>query len=179
MFNRVKVFALLALATCKANAETAFRARLSELGAELLEPYKSALKPHRVRCAAGHISNSTPNNIQRGRGICLSCAYQWDCFYIVRSDTGSIKFGITTGNAKSRLSDHARNGYADVIKLWTNLPGGYAHSTEQFCILMLRDAGIKPIRGQSCKTSNMSNTQTNQLSPRNPGRSSRPGLRTL
>ena len=32
-------------------AEAAFRARLAELGATLLEPYKGSGHPHRVRCA--------------------------------------------------------------------------------------------------------------------------------
>ena len=34
-------------------AEAGFRARLAELGAELLEPYRNSGTPHHVRCAAG------------------------------------------------------------------------------------------------------------------------------
>jgi len=64
--------------TCAGNdprvAEAAFRARLAELGAELLEPYRGSLSPHRVRCAAGHECTPRPAEVQRGRGICRTCA---------------------------------------------------------------------------------------------------------
>jgi len=57
-----------------ATAEAAFRARLAELGAVLLEPrWLGSLVPHRVRCAAGHESAPAPHAIQRGQGICRAC----------------------------------------------------------------------------------------------------------
>jgi hypothetical protein len=66
--------------TCKkctgrdpAEAEARFRARLAELGAELLEPYRNARVPHRARCAAGHDWMAWPSVVQLGKG-CRTCA---------------------------------------------------------------------------------------------------------
>jgi hypothetical protein len=57
-----------------AAAEAAFRARLAELGATLLEPaWLGANSRHRVRCAAGHESAPRPANVQQGHGVCLAC----------------------------------------------------------------------------------------------------------
>ncbi|MEW2066673.1 hypothetical protein [Streptomyces sp. NPDC007346] len=56
-------------------AEAAFRARLAELGATLLEPaWLGNGQPHRVRCAAGHDCTPRPNSVQKGRGVCRTCA---------------------------------------------------------------------------------------------------------
>lgn len=56
-------------------AEAVFRARLNELGAALLEEHwLGNMKPHRVRCAAGHECSPRPNCVQQGRGICRTCA---------------------------------------------------------------------------------------------------------
>ncbi|MFE9793525.1 hypothetical protein ACFYRL_17505 [Streptomyces goshikiensis] len=65
--------------TCARNdprvAEAAFRARLDELGAALLEPiYLGANKAHRIRCAAGHESAPRPASLTKGQGICITCA---------------------------------------------------------------------------------------------------------
>ena len=58
-----------------APAEAAFRARLAELGATLLEPeWLGAVRPHRVRCVAGHECSPRPNGVQQGEGICRTCA---------------------------------------------------------------------------------------------------------
>ena len=54
-------------------AEAAFRARLAELGATLLEPYKGSGHPHRVRCAAGDECSPRPDNIKQGWGPCVKC----------------------------------------------------------------------------------------------------------
>lgn len=67
-------------------AEAAFRARLAELGATLLEPaWRGAREPHRVRCAAGHECAPRPSSVQQGKGICLACVGRggttaWDAF---------------------------------------------------------------------------------------------------
>lgn len=69
-------------ATCRACAgkdpkasEAAFRARLMELGATLLESsWLGGKTPHRVRCAAGHMYTPRPGDLQRGRGACPTCA---------------------------------------------------------------------------------------------------------
>jgi hypothetical protein len=56
-------------------AEAAFRARVEELGGEVLyESWRGAQKGHRVRCASGHENAPSPTNVQRGGGICRTCA---------------------------------------------------------------------------------------------------------
>lgn len=57
-----------------ATAEAAFRNRLAEIGAELLEPYQGSGVPHRVRCAAGHEGYPRPGDVARGAGVCRVCA---------------------------------------------------------------------------------------------------------
>lgn len=55
--------------------EAAFRARLDELGAELLAPkWLGALRKHHIRCGAGHELYVKPNQVQQGYGICKTCA---------------------------------------------------------------------------------------------------------
>ena len=55
-------------------AEATFRARLAELGAELLEPaWLGSAARHHVVCAAGHDCWPTPNKVQQGRGVCGTC----------------------------------------------------------------------------------------------------------
>jgi hypothetical protein len=56
-------------------SEAEFRKILGELGATLLEPYwLGAGRPHRVRCAAGHLSAPLPSNVRKRRSICPVCA---------------------------------------------------------------------------------------------------------
>jgi hypothetical protein len=56
-------------------AADAFRDDLANLGAILLEPmWLGVSKPHRARCAAGHICNPNPYNVSRGAGICRTCS---------------------------------------------------------------------------------------------------------
>lgn len=55
-------------------AEAAFRAKLAELGATLLEPYVNSDHPHQVRCAAGHECRPRPYGLRAGKGICRTCA---------------------------------------------------------------------------------------------------------
>lgn len=56
-------------------AEAAFRDRLNELGAILLEPtWLGSRTPHRVRCAQGHDCTPRPAKVQSGEGICRTCA---------------------------------------------------------------------------------------------------------
>lgn len=88
--------------------------------------------------------------MQQGRGICRICAGKsWDAFYIVANDEDStIKFGITSGNPKPRLADHARDGYTEVLLLTTDLPGDTAPALERRIIAALAEAGMKPVRGR-------------------------------
>lgn len=56
-------------------AEAAFRARLAELGATLLEPeWLGNGEKYRTRCANGHECFPRPNNVAKGVGICAVCA---------------------------------------------------------------------------------------------------------
>ncbi len=56
-------------------AESAFRIRLTEAGAQLLEPsWLGNAAPHRVRCPVGHLCTPRPSNIQQGQGMCRTCA---------------------------------------------------------------------------------------------------------
>lgn len=133
-----------------ATAETAFRTRLAELGATLLEPkWLGSRVPHRVRCSAGHESSPWPTAIQQGGGICHYCSGKtWDAFYIVRNASAHrIKFGITTGDPRVRLGRHRSAGYGERIHVLTNLPGELARSIENECKILLRDAGFVPVHG--------------------------------
>lgn len=56
-------------------AEAAFRARVEVLGGSVLEPtWLGTQRLHRIRCAAGHEVLRRPNGIQRGQGLCRTCA---------------------------------------------------------------------------------------------------------
>jgi hypothetical protein len=56
-------------------AEAAFRIRLKELGATLLEPeWLGSSQKHSVRCREGHECHPRPDMVPRGRGICITCA---------------------------------------------------------------------------------------------------------
>lgn len=56
-------------------AEAAFRKRLAELGATLLEPeWLGRDKPHRVRCGQGHDCRPRPASVLRGQGPCWTCS---------------------------------------------------------------------------------------------------------
>jgi len=57
-------------------AEGAFRAALEALGAAQLGPYVNNHTRVRARCAEGHECFPLPTHVQRGYGICLSCARQ-------------------------------------------------------------------------------------------------------
>lgn len=64
--------------TCAGNnpkaAEAAYCARLTEYGAELIEPYRGNKTKVRVRCAAGHDCYPVPNHVLTGTGPCRTCA---------------------------------------------------------------------------------------------------------
>jgi hypothetical protein len=129
--------------------ETTFRARLAELGAELIGPYVGNKVPHRVHCTAGHECLATPHWINGGGGLCGTCGWAWDVFYIVRKPgTGEIKFGITSGDPRPRLSKHRTAGYRERVLVLAGLPGTIAPDTERAAIGALALAGIKPLRGR-------------------------------
>lgn len=130
-------------------SEAAFRARLAGLGATLLETeWLGSGKQHRVRCAQGHLCQPTPGNVSQGSGVCRFCAgSEWDAFYVVTGG-GVVKFGITSGEPRKRLLVHAAQGYRDVVRLVTGLPGTVALDAENAVKSALALAGEKPVRGR-------------------------------
>ena len=140
--------------TCAGNdtkvAEAAFRARLAELGAVLLESaWLGAHSPHKVRCAQGHECTPRPHSVLQGNGVCRTCAGKtWDVFYVVADDiNGVVKFGITSGDPRPRLYRHASDGLARVIRLVEGLPSDLAPRLERAVLGALRDARETPVRG--------------------------------
>jgi len=131
-------------------AEAAFRARLTEIGATLLEStWLGANTPHRVRCTAGHDCTPRPAQLRDGEGICSACAgRQWDILYVVSGDLDVVKFGITSGDPRPRLRVHRRDGLDQVVRLFTGLPDGIARGLENNIKAALRDAREEPIRGR-------------------------------
>jgi hypothetical protein len=130
-------------------AEAKFRARLGELGAvPLFDEYRGQNRPHRVLCSAGHECRPRPSDVMRGHDVCRKCSHrEWDAFYVVASPEG-VKFGVTSGDPRRRLNDHAAKGYAEVVRLVTDLPGMVAHDTEIAIRSALETAGEKPARGR-------------------------------
>ncbi|WP_407842143.1 hypothetical protein ACE1OC_43105 (plasmid) [Streptomyces sp. DSM 116496] len=59
-----------------------------------------------------------------------------------------VKFGVTGGDPRPRLSDHRRDGLGIVIRLIENLPDGIALEIENSIRLALRDAKETPTRGR-------------------------------
>lgn len=63
------------LSKASERAWRAFNDRIAELNGVVLEPsWLGSLRPHRIRCAAGHETSTRPNNVQQGGGICRACA---------------------------------------------------------------------------------------------------------
>lgn len=130
-------------------AEAKFRARLAELGAvPLFAEYRGQGQPHRIRCSAGHECRPRPSDVMQGHDVCRKCSHrEWDAFYVVASPEG-VKFGVTSGDPRRRLNDHAAKGYGEVIRLVTDLPGMVAHDAEIAIRAALETAGEKPVRGR-------------------------------
>lgn len=131
-------------------AEEEFRARVQELGGEVLEPvWLGSNEPHRIRCAFGHESRPRPTGVQQGQGICRFCMGKlWDAFYVVVNDAEDmLKFGITSGDPRPRLKRHERDGFERVVRVLTDLPGRTAQELERSVIATLRLAGETPARG--------------------------------
>jgi hypothetical protein len=59
-----------------------------------------------------------------------------------------VKFGVTSGDPRQRLGAHARDGYTEVVRLVTGLPGTVAPDVERAAKTALAQAGEKPIRGK-------------------------------
>lgn len=70
----------------------------------------------------------------------------WDVFYVVTSQV-AVKFGITSGDPRPRLSHHRQHGYTTVARLAVGLPGTVAPEAERTVKSALALAGEKPIQG--------------------------------
>lgn len=130
--------------------EARFRGRVSELGGEVLEPtWLGSNAPHRVRCRVGHVVTPRPDHVLGGSGMCHICAGRsWDVFYVVtNAATSTLKFGITSGNPRPRLADHAHSGFRQVDLLLTALGDGIALIVERSVRADLRAAGYRPVQG--------------------------------
>lgn len=141
--------------TCAGNdpqaSWAAFRARVEELGGTLLEPtWLGTHEPHQVRCRQGHNCKPRPNRVLRGGGICRTCAGKtWDIFYVVADDSNRlVKFGITSGDPRPRLSRHAYDGFDRIVRLVKDLPDDVAPRLERAILAALRDAREAPARGR-------------------------------
>jgi len=123
---------------------------VEELGGEVIGEYMNNTVPVRIRCREGHECSPIPSNVMRGTGICRLCAgREWDCFYVVQDDINDVvKLGVTSGDPRPRLADHARAGFDCVVRLHTGLPGDTAPALEQTILAALRDARERPVRGR-------------------------------
>lgn len=136
---------------CTRAAEAAFRARLKDLGAVLVEPtWLGNDRPHQVLCAAGHTCTPRPAHVQQGHGVCRFCANkEWDTFYLVADEeAGLVKFGITNGTGRARLARHRLDGFSTVVRLLTNLPPYIPIRLEADVLAALRLAREQPARGR-------------------------------
>lgn len=127
-----------------------FHTRMTELGATVEGLYVNTDTPVRSICSEGHICHPRPGNVLSGHGVCMTCrGAHWDTFYVVQSpETGIVKFGVTTTLQSDRLATHRRNGFTNVLRLFTNLPDGVAREAELGAERTLADRGFRPVRGR-------------------------------
>lgn len=128
--------------------EIAFRARIAEMGGRVVGTYVGKDRPVECVCPEGHACRPSPSSIRQGRGMCTQCAGKsWDVAYVVASPAaGRIKFGITSGDPRDRLTYHRRAGYSEVLRLIVDLPE--AAALERNIIGALRDAGVSSVAGR-------------------------------
>jgi hypothetical protein len=127
-----------------------FRGGVAALGGVVLEDrWLGNNKRYRVRCREGHITTPRPHHVLAGVGICHVCKGRiWDVFYVVvNPETATLKFGITSGNPRARLTDHAHDGFRDVVLLLAALGDGLALTIERAVRKALRAAGNRAVRG--------------------------------
>jgi len=131
-------------------AERELLALLDGMGTTMLDPYRSANRRVRLRCARGHTFSTTPAAVVHDAAACRTCKGKaWDVFYVVQDDINDlIKFGITSGNGRRRLDVHARDGFDQVVRLASHLPDGVAPELERNVLAALRDVLEKPVRGR-------------------------------
>jgi hypothetical protein len=131
------------------NPETAwadFKERVEAEGGRVIEPrWLGGRIPHAIICRNRHVTDVRPDNSKTGQGICRECKGKAaDRFYVVTSADG-LKFGITSGNPKPRLKNHASDGYTTVVRLLITTD---ALDLERATTKALARSGWKPIRGR-------------------------------
>ncbi|TKA04902.1 hypothetical protein [Actinacidiphila oryziradicis] len=128
-----------------------FKARVEELGGEVLEPvWRGVDEPHLVTCREGHRVKPRPTSVQQGQGICRWCMGKvWDAFYVVQDpEREVVKFGITSGATRPRLRFHATQGFSTVVRAVTGLPDDAAPELETAVLAALVEAEETPVRGR-------------------------------
>lgn len=90
------------------SAETAFLARLVELGAALAPgaTYVAALKRVQVICSAGHACSALPASVQQGHGVCARCS-QADQLSRAASVVAKAKFLVRVAEQGAALAPDA------------------------------------------------------------------------
>ncbi|MBT3161524.1 hypothetical protein HTV80_00145 [Streptomyces sp. Vc74B-19] len=132
-------------------ARLAFQRRLKELRVTLVDTnWRGSFERYKAVCAAGHECFPLPSFVAQGGGPCRFCKGQiFDVFYVVRDGLRAvIKFGITSGNGRSRLRVHERDGFDDVVRLHIGLPGETAPQLERNIMATLDAARVPPVRGR-------------------------------
>lgn len=130
--------------------ETRFRKRVAELGGSVVGEYVNSTTPVRVQCKEGHENQPTPGYINRGGGICATCAGRiFDAFYVLHNpEAGIVKIGITSIDGIRRLREHRRDGFTEVLRTFTDLPDGEAKGLEDELLNLMKLAGVAPVRGR-------------------------------
>lgn len=129
-------------------AEGAFLARLAEEGGRLIGEYTNASTAVTCMCAAGHVTDRTPDVVTSRKARCRLCEIRHDVFYIVKGPS-SVKFGISQIHAwPARKAVHARDGYRDVVRVWSGLPGDTAYELETELKRQMALARVAPVRGR-------------------------------
>lgn len=129
-------------------AAAGFVKRVDQLGGTVLGTYVNAFTKVHARCAQGHDCYLAPANLISGQGMCKTCAGQiHDAFYVVSGD-GMVKFGITSGDPRHRLSAHRRDSLSQVLFIREGLPDGHARNLELAVMDALKRAGCEPVRGR-------------------------------
>jgi hypothetical protein len=133
---------------CPVAAERAFRDAVSAQGGLVVGAYVDSGTPVPVICRLGHACAPNPSNVQRGQGVCHTCRGKvWDAFYVVANPvTNRLKFGITSGSPRHRLTTHRRTGYVEAVRVLPDLAD--ARALEGHILNTLRDAGVPAAHGR-------------------------------
>lgn len=128
--------------------ENAFRdAVVSQGGSPAWEGWLGSAKGHKTICKNGHECLPTPNAVSQGGGICRFCkGKSWDVYYIViNDDKRELKFGITSGNPRHRLTVHRGRGYTRQVLV---VKSPLALKVETETKRTLRTKGVQPAKGR-------------------------------